>query len=351
MIGSSVDLGGLGSTLAPISEQTILTVITASMAGEREAFVRGLCSAVAQTGIRVRILEYQSDDNPAEVVDEVSGSDSVLKFSGHGDLDRLVEEILLAEHASSTPVILIDQDASLTEVLGDPDHFRRRTIPQFDAVMVCSGGPRACEEYIRLGARKAGTLYPAIGPNDSYPTLSQEHLECDLLCIADRGAETDPAVEELFIGTAETRPDCSFILAGAGWDEVELPNNIRHIGPVPAKKRSAAYSSARFVLCVTPETVKERGFCPSYGMFEAAGAGACIISDSWPGLSSFFRTDTDILVALSARDVSVYLDAICNKTAARMGNNAWEKVHAHHMAGIRAEELLSFLQEFIPVGV
>lgn len=342
----------MGSTLAPISNQTILTVITPTMAGEREAFVRGLCSALAETGLRIRILEHQAGDRATEVADQVEGSDIVLKFVGHGGLDREIEETLLDRYASTTPIVLIDPDAptTLAEVTADPNHFRRRTIPEFDAVMVSGGGPRACEEYIRLGARKAGALYPAIGPNDCYPTLAQEHLECDLLYVGDRGSETDPMVEELFIRTAWKRPDCTFILAGAGWDGVELPENARYIGALPPKKRSAAYSSARFVLCVAPEAMREYGFCPSYGMFEAAGAGACIISDSWPGLSTFFTTDADILAAESAREVSIYLDAVCNKTAARMANNAWEKVRAHHVTQVRAEELISFLQDAIPVG-
>jgi hypothetical protein len=355
MIGSSANCTRIGSHFSPLPGQLRIAVF-ASSAGVSPA--SGLCHALAGAGAYV-LLFGSSGVSPYQL-GEIADFDVVLKFSGCGDSDREIEEMLLDRCAGSASVVFVDADVpgnlrDITEAAraagngagsaSDRGHFRRALIPRFDAVLITSGGPTACDAYESLGARRTGTLYPALGSNDCAPTFTDEHMECDLLFAGDRDADTDPGVRELFFTTAAIRPDCRFILAGKGWSGVELPENVQYIGPLTAKNRAEAYSSARFVLSIAPESAKEYGFCPTAGLFEAASSGACVISDSWPGIGTFFKPDWEILVAQSAQDMSIYLDAMYGHTAARIGNRAWERIMADHTPDARARDLLALVHE------
>ena len=441
MISHSPNYTRIGSDFAPAPGQLRVAVFAGS-AGVSPASqipgsagvspASGICDALVREGVHVRL--FGSTGVSPELANEINGFDVVLKFSGCGDSDREIEEMLLDRCAGSASIIFVDADVpgnlrdisahvgsgfpnpdrSRTAHVGsgfpnpdrprtasvgsgfpnpdrsgfgnpeptvvrleptvvrlestvvrlestvvrldptavrldptadNPDHFRRALIPRFDAVLVTSGGPTACDAYESLGARRTGTLYPALGPNDCAPTFTDEDMECDVLFAGDREADTDNTVRELFFTTAAIRPDCRFILAGKGWDGMELPENVRYIGPLTAKNRAEAYSSARFVLSIAPESAKEYGFCPTAGLFEAASSGACVISDSWPGLGSFFKPDWEILVAHTARDMSIYLDAMYGHTAARLGNRAWERVMTDHTHEARTRDLLALAHE------
>ena len=58
---------------------------------------------------------------------------------------------------------------------------------------------------------------------------------------------------------------------------------------------------------LTRRDMVEAGYSPSVRLFEAAGCGAPIVSDPWPGLETFFEPGREILVAHSADDVIRFL--------------------------------------------
>ena len=53
----------------------------------------------------------------------------------------------------------------------------------------------------------------------------------------------------------------------------------------------------------------EVGFSPATRVFEAAGAGACLITDAWEGIELFLAPDAEILVARDGQDVAEHLRA------------------------------------------
>jgi spore maturation protein CgeB len=79
-----------------------------------------------------------------------------------------------------------------------------------------------------------------------------------------------------------------------------------------------------------------RGYSPSVRLFEAAGCGAAIISDTWAGLESFFIPDREILLAKSKEDVIQYLRNVSDDQAQQIGRHAQERVLAEHSAEKRA---------------
>ncbi len=55
------------------------------------------------------------------------------------------------------------------------------------------------------------------------------------------------------------------------------------------------------MLNISRESMARYGFSPATRVFEAAGAGACLITDAWEGIELFLEPDREVLVAATAR--------------------------------------------------
>ncbi|HEX6650839.1 MAG TPA: glycosyltransferase, partial [Pyrinomonadaceae bacterium] len=91
--------------------------------------------------------------------------------------------------------------------------------------------------------------------------------------------------------------------------------------------------------------MRAAGYSPSVRLFEAAACGTAIISDSWPGLETFFKLDTEILTASSATEVLAYLTLISEKDRRALGERARMRVLAAHTSEQRAIELEHYVAE------
>jgi spore maturation protein CgeB len=87
-------------------------------------------------------------------------------------------------------------------------------------------------------------------------------------------------------------------------------------------------------------------------VFEAAGAGACIITDHWEGIDFFFEPDKEILVARSGEEVKQILTSLTKEKAKQIGEAALKNVLQKHTYRHRAIELDKLLkEEFSAVNV
>ena len=80
-----------------------------------------------------------------------------------------------------------------------------------------------------------------------------------------------------------------------------MPANVRllgHVAHAPAQRLQLLGALA--VLNIARDSMAAVGFSPATRVFEAAGAGACLITDAWEGIELFLKPDEEILVA---RDV------------------------------------------------
>jgi spore maturation protein CgeB len=78
------------------------------------------------------------------------------------------------------------------------------------------------------------------------------------------------------------------------------------------------------------------GFSPATRIFEAAGAGACLITDDWQGLELFLTPDVDVLVARDTVDVVEILAGLDAEKARRIGRSARARVLRDHTYDQRA---------------
>ncbi len=79
---------------------------------------------------------------------------------------------------------------------------------------------------------------------------------------------------------------------------------MRRIGHVPTADHNAFNCSPLAVLNVARDSMAAVGFSPATRVFEAAGAGACLITDAWEGLELFLQPDAEVLVARDGADVA-----------------------------------------------
>ena len=92
------------------------------------------------------------------------------------------------------------------------------------------------------------------------------------------------------------------------------------------------------------------GYSPSVRLFEAAGCGATIVSDWWPGLDIFFTAGEEILLANSSEDIFRYLTEMDADEIKRIGRHAQQRVMAEHSAQCRAEEFEEHVANTSPAG-
>jgi spore maturation protein CgeB len=99
------------------------------------------------------------------------------------------------------------------------------------------------------------------------------------------------------------------------------------------------------VLNIARDSMARIGFSPATRVFEAAGAGACLITDAWTGIELFLEPGSEILVARDGQDVAAQLEALSHERARAIGAAARRRVLAEHTYARRAAALHRLLGE------
>ncbi len=103
--------------------------------------------------------------------------------------------------------------------------------------------------------------------------------------------------------------------------------------------------SARLVLNLNRESMVQVGYSPPTRVFEAAGAGACVITDYWEGIDSFFEPGCEILVAHTAGEIVDLLRTVDRKLAREMGDAMRRRALLEHTYALRALQVREILQQ------
>src|SRR5439155_446955 len=82
---------------------------------------------------------------------------------------------------------------------------------------------------------------------------------------------------------------------------------------------NAFNASCLAVLNVSRDSMASNGYSPATRVFEAAGAGACLITDAWEGIDRFFAPGSEILVAENGPAVAEHLARLSPADARRIG--------------------------------
>jgi spore maturation protein CgeB len=299
------------------------------------------------------VVVYEPEDERAVrelVAEAAAGADVVVKASGVGVNDALLEETVAELQGSALRIFWdVDAPATLASLEADEADPLRELIGSFDLVLTYGGGQPVVDRYLALGARACIPVYNALDPATHRPEPPRPELECDLAFLGNRLPDREARVEEFFFGPVEALPERSFLLGGSGWeDRAAGLANLRYLGHVPPGDHNALNCSARAVLNVSRESMAANGFSPATRVFEAAGAGACLISDAWEGIEEFLVPGDEVLVARDGGEVAELLEGLDPDRAREIGAAARQRVLAEHTYDRRAEQVERIL-EGVPV--
>jgi spore maturation protein CgeB len=287
-----------------------------------------------------RVVVYSGVDPAAaeRALDAARDADLVVKASGVGAFDALLEAGVAAMRRPGLTTAFWDVDApaTLDRVRREPADPLRALIPRFDLVFTYGGGEPVVRGYQALGARRCVPVYNALDPDVHRPSPPSPRFAADLSLLANRLPDRERRVGEFFLCPAEILRGRRFLLGGSGWDGAALPPNVRAIGHVYTADHNAFNASALAVLNVARDSMAACGFSPATRVFEAAGAGAAIITDAWEGIELFLEPGQEILVARSGAEVAAHVDALAPERARAIGAAARRRILAHHTYARRA---------------
>jgi spore maturation protein CgeB len=289
------------------------------------------------------VVWQPSEERARQLVQGTEAFDVVVKASGVGVLDAELEEAVARLRAPVTIFWDVDAPATLARLEADEDDPLRELVARFDLVLTYGGGDPVVERYRELGARECATVYNAVDPETHHPVPAEPRFEGDLALLANRLPDRERRIEEFLLGAAALAPRRSFLLGGAGWDDKPLPPNVRMLGHVGTADHNALNSTPLAVLNVTRDSMVANGWSPATRVFEAAGAGACLITDAWDGIELFLEPGREVLVAGNGAEVARHLEQLDPERARAIGAAARERVLAEHTYAQRAaqvEELL-----------
>ncbi len=337
-------------------------------------YYRGLIRALHQRGHRVVFYEpdayerQQHRDMPdpdyADVVvypvhdetgvrnalDAARQADVIVKASGVGVFDELLEASVLELKNDHNAVVYWDVDApaTLAAIADDPAHPLKSLVADYDLVLTYGGGPPVIAAFERLGARRCVPVYNALDTATHFPVAGDRRFAADLAFLGNRMPDREARVHEFFFKPAASLKDRDFILGGSGWlEHAPVLPNVRALGHVYTNDHNAFNSTPLAVLNINRQSMADVGFSPATRIFEAAGAGACLITDRWPGVDRFLTPGSECLTAGSGDEVIALLETLDPDQARQIGEAALRRVRGQHTYAMRAVQVETLLTEIL----
>jgi spore maturation protein CgeB len=287
---------------------------------------------------RVRVYQARPDALRA-ILAEAAGADVVVKASGVGVFDEeLLSGIMTAARPDALRVFCdVDAPATLAQLRAGTAPVLRGALAELDLVLTYGGGPPVVQAYRALGARCCATIYNALDRATHYPVPREAELAADLSFLANRMPDREARADAFFFVPAARLPNKRFVLGGSGWQDKPMSPNVRWIGHVGTGRHNAFNASALAVLNVARDSMAAMGFSPATRVFEAAGAGACLITDAWEGIEQFLAPGEEILVARDGDDVADIMATLTPEMARGIGERARRRILAEHSYAQRAQ--------------
>jgi spore maturation protein CgeB len=294
-----------------------------------------------------RVVVYPADQAGVErALDGARDADIVVKTSGVGVFDELLEGAVLDVKRPDALAIFWDVDApaTLDRLRDNPSDPFAALVPRYDLVLTYGGGDPVVQAYRAAGARACIPIYNALDTSTHFPVPRDPRFDAKLGFLGNRLPDRERRVDQFFLDAAGAVPGEGFLLGGNGWQDKAMPRNVRYVGHVYTRDHNAFNCSPEAVLNISRDSMARYGFSPATRVFEAAGAGACLITDAWEGIAQFLEPGREVLVAYDGAEVAEHVRALTPDRARAIGAAARRRVCAEHTYSHRARELESVLQ-------
>ncbi|MFA9479259.1 glycosyltransferase [Phycisphaerales bacterium AB-hyl4] len=294
---------------------------------------------------KVVVYSAADTDELRHCLEEARQADLVVKASGVGVFDAMLESAVLELRRAGNMVAFWDVDApaTLERLTQYRDDAFIPLVPKYDLILTYGGGEPVVNAYLALGAKRCVPIYNALDPQTHFPVRGETRFDAELALLANRLPDREARVDAFFFDVACQLPRHRFLLGGNGWHDRPVSDNVRYLGHVYTHDHNAFNSSPLAVLNISRASMARFGFSPATRLFEAAGAGACMITDAWAGLEQFFEPGEEILVARDGEAVVEHLLRLTPMAARAIGTAARQRVLAEHTYAHRAAELEAVL--------
>ena len=301
----------------------------------------------------VVVYPAESDDDALGALERAADADLLVKASGVGVFDELLEQAVLEQRRPGQLVAFWDVDApaTLDRMDGNAADPFRALVSRYDVVFTYGGGDPVIEAYERHGARLCVPVYNALDPSTHHPAAPDPRFAADLGFLGNRMPDREARVDEFFLSAAAALPDHRFLLGGNGWGDLAMPPNVAYVGHVYTRDHNAFNCTPRAVLNVSRESMARYGFSPATRVFESAGAGGCLITDAWEGIPLFLEPGSEVLVAGSGAEVAEQVAGLTDTVARSIGHAARRRVLAEHTYAHRAALVEETLAARLPAPV
>jgi len=268
-------------------------------------------------------------------------ADIIIKSSGVGAFDTFMEKEIPNLKTDENVIIFWDVDApaTLSRMENDPTDAFIEQVKRYDCICTYGGGTPVIQAYQKFGAQQCIPIYNALDHTTHFPVEPQEKYTGFLSFLGNRLPDREERVKNFFIKPAKYFSDKRFLLGGSGWNRSNLPENVLYLNHVYTKAHNAFNSSPLAILNISRNSMASYGFSPATRVFEAAGAAACIITDYWEGIETFFEPGKEILVARNGEEVIKILQQLTLARAKAIGQAAYQKVLAQHTYAHRVKRL------------
>jgi spore maturation protein CgeB len=291
-----------------------------------------------------RVVVYEASlAGVSAALEAASDADILIKASGVGVFDELLESEIprLGAALGKTTVFWdVDAPATLQRMREDAADPFRALVARYDLILTYGGGPPVVDEYRRRGARTCIPIYNALDPQTHFPVAPESRFAGHLAFLGNRLPDREARVATFFLAPARALPELRFVLGGSGWDkDVALTPNVHYVGHVYTREHNAFNCSPLAVININRNSMAATGYSPPTRVFEAAGAGACLVCDAWRGIEQFLDPDTEVICVESGAEVAALLPGLRPDVARQIGNAARRRILAHHTYAHRAAQL------------
>lgn len=301
--------------------------ISSSWGNGHATLWRGLCRALIRRGHSVTFFEH---DVPYYAqhrdLTELQGGELVLYTNWSELVSRAKHELADADVGMITSYcpdgivasqLVLDSGAKLKTFydLDTPvtleaissgkevSYIGERGLRDFDLVLSYTGGVALAELEMKLGAKRVAPLYGHVDPEVHRPVAPRDDWRCDLSYLGTYAEDRQATLERLFIEPARRLPEKKFLIGGAQYPaHFPWTANVFFTQHLPPADHPAFFCSSRMTLNVTRRAMAQMGYCPSGRLFEAAACGCALLSDTWPGVETFFTPRKEILIANTTED-------------------------------------------------
>jgi len=332
-------------------------------------YYRGMIRALAERGHEITFFEPDAYDRQANrdmpdpewakvhvypnsreglerALELGKAADVIVKASGVGVFDEELESAVLDLKRPGNLVLFWDVDApaTLDRMAADPGDPFRAKVPRYDSILTYGGGDPVVNKYLEFGARACVPVYNALDPRTHHPVAADPRFDAALGFLGNRLPDREKRVEDFFLKASGLLPDRRFIIGGSGWQGKPMPDRTDHLGHIFTHEHNAFNCTPLAVLNLSRDSMAAYGFSPATRVFEAAGAGACLITDAWEGIELFLEPDREVLVAHDGEAVADHVARLNPRRAKEIGEAAFKRVTAHHTYAHRAGQVEALLE-------